>query len=270
MKSKRLWVILAVVCVGLGAMLCGAGIALGGEFHDSYGVHFHNSDGGFGIGWFDHEGDSADEQIALRSFQRLNMDIDLGEIAIKRGDALSLRIEDVSTDHYELDYVEDTLSIRSWSDNHLWMMNHNASFTLTIPQDMDLEAIEIESAMGDVKVKEINADTLEITQHMGDINLIDVNANEMTLLQDMGDIVYRGAHPGNLKAENHMGEIEVEIYASAKDYAYELSTAMGSIKADGHKDSGASVSLKGGHADASYRLILHNDMGDIDLEFDHD
>ncbi len=270
MRSKRLWGWMAMLCIVIGAALCGAGIGLGGEFHDSYGVHFHTLDDGFGIGVLGDDEDAADQRIALQSFQRLEMDIDLGDVRIERGDALSLRIENVSDDQYELDYEGDTLNITSWTNNHLWVMNRDASFTLTIPKDMELHHIRIESDLGDVKVSGIYVDTLEIYQHMGDIKVLDVNAEDMTLVQDMGDIVYQGAHPGDIEAENHMGDIEVEIAAPAKEYAYDLSTAMGTIKAEGHRKSGASLSLQGGHRDASYRLILHNDMGDIDLEFDHD
>lgn len=270
MRSKRLWAMMAMICIGIGAVLCGAGIGLGGTFHDSYGVHIHSLNSGFGIGVFGDDGDEADQRIALQPFQRLEMDIDLGDIRIERGDALSLRIEDVSEDHYELEYEGDTLIITSWTDNHLWAIHQDASFTLTIPKDMELDHITIESDLGDVKVNHIHVDTLEIYQHMGDIKVLDVNAEDMALYQDMGDISYEGTHPGNLKAENHMGDIEVEINAPAKEYAYELSAAMGTIKAEGQRKSGASLSLQGGHSDASYRLILHNDMGDINLEFDHD
>ncbi len=275
MKTKRFALLCALILICCGGLLCGMGIAMGGEFHNSYGVHLNTTNGGgFGIGVLQRSEGESDYALIPESFSQLEMDIAIGDIRIVRGSQLRLDISDLRRDQFDVTYENDVMKLTSWANDE-WFGIHffdyqEPTFTLTLPDDMDVAYVNITSNLGDVKISNVSIDSLHVHQHMGEIELIDVTAEDMELFQDMGDIVYDGAHPGNMRAENHMGDIEVDIDGNSRDYAYSLSTSMGEIKVNGRTQEGISQTWDGGNHDARYRLNLDNDMGDIELEFDDD
>jgi len=277
MKSNKLWCIIALACLICGAVLCGAGFGLGGVLHDSYGIHYDAD--GFGIGVWEDEEDTKDnganesKTIPLDAFSELHLDVAVGDIRIESGTSFSLQLEHISSDAYELKNDGKALYLQTWQESnglHFLAKQADCEIVVTIPHNTTLEEVVVESNMGDVTISDVAAELLEVNQKLGDIELQDVYCETMTLDQKMGDVEYEGKHPGNLDVQNAMGDIDVVIEGSHKDYAYDLSASMGSIKANGHKRDGVSSSLSGGEHNAKYHITMHTSMGDINLEFGHD
>ncbi len=263
MSANRLWMRIALLSVLAGAVLIGIGIGVGGTYHDGYGIHLG----------MDNENDFY--KIDLEEFHELDVDLEYGDFTIQLGEDWKIEIENLPEDQFNADLNDGKLTIKTDYDSefalfHWEIMSSSPTITLTVPQSHDLKKVTIQSAMGDVKLEDIKADQVEVEQAMGDIQLSDVWAESITLDQSMGDVVYDGKHPGNMKINNSMGAIEVSIEDDEDQYRYECTTAMGSIKASGHKENGASVQVKSGSASAPFHLDLENDMGDIELEFEDD
>lgn len=269
MKTKKIWIILAVICLCLGAALAGAGFALGGQLHDTLGVHFGHD---FGIGVFDQaRSTNATEKTELQEFKKLSMNITAGDIIIEQGNELALRVKNVPADEYEVMQEQDTLTISTKGMSHVFNLSFDAldyEFILTIPKDMTITLIDVVSKLGDVKMNGITSDGLIVDQHMGDVELVNVVCNkEIKIDQKMGDIEYEGSHPGNMDLANSMGDIDLEIYDSIDDYRYELKTSLGSIKTNREKQDGFSGTVNGGSGSAEFLIKAKNSMGDIEVEF---
>lgn len=269
MKTKKIWIILAVICLCLGAALASAGFALGGQLHDTLGVHFGRD---FRIGMVDQaESTDATEVIELQEFKNLSMNITAGDIRIEQGNELSLNVKNVPDDEYEVVQEQDTLTISTKGMSHVFNFSLDAldyEFILTIPKDMTVTLIDVVSKMGEVKMNGITSDDIIVDQHMGDVELVDVICNnDMKIGQKMGDIEYEGSHPGNMDLANSMGEIDLEIYDSIDEYRYELNTSLGSIKTNREKQDGVSGTINGGPENATYLIQAKNSMGDIKVEF---
>lgn len=264
MKHKR-WMMIACICIILGAMFIGAGFGLGGELHDVYGVHF-------GIGRRNESRSTGNtETKELTEFKTLTMDISIGDIIIKRGSSLSLAVKNVPNDEYDIKQHGDTLTITSNPDNSWFRFSLDRleyEFVLTIPEDFKLEQIDLTSSMGDVEISHVALQKLTVNQHMGDIDLTDVHSEQMVLDQDMGDVTYKGSHPGSMQVDNSMGDIELAIQDQSTNYRYDCSTSMGSIKVNNQHQDGFSEEVSGGSKDAPYVLTLDNSMGDIEVSFD--
>lgn len=262
--------LIACICIVLGAMLIGAGFGLGGELHDVLGVNFGNVRLGI---WGNGGSTGKTETIELSEFDTLTMDISIGDIIVKRGNSLALTIVNVPSDEYSVKQDGTALTIKSHQDVNLFNFSldrFDYEFVLTVPKDMEIKQADITSNMGDIEVSNLLFRELSITQHMGDMELSDVDSEEIKLDQNMGDITYKGSHPGNMNVDNAMGDIEIMIQDAMSNYRYHCSTSMGSIKVNNQHQDGFSEELSGGSSNAPYEVIVDNAMGDIEVEFDHD
>lgn len=260
MRSTKSWISLAFISILSGALLVGFGIGMGGVYHDGYGIYFGMEETG-------------EFTIPLDEFHELDIDLEYGDISVQSGEDWGMVVENISEDDYQYHQKDGVLSVKTSYDAKFSIINWEAfssapRITITIPKNSQLTKATVVSALGDVELEDMNCDHVEVEQAMGDISLTDVRSESITLDQSMGDVIYDGEHPGNMKISNAMGDIEVNIDDEMDSYRYECKTAMGSIKADGHKESGASAHISAGAYDAPYQLILENDMGDITLEFD--
>lgn len=270
MKSYKLGALLAAVLLLLGLILCIFGFAFKGKLHDSFGVHY----GDIPFDREDNDFDDRQNKVKLSSFQHLEMDIDLGDITIKRGDELMLYTEQLDNDDYELIQEGDTLKIISHEDDFQIFSFDFAipdyHYILTIPESIQLDSLKLESAMGDVDIQQVYVSNLDIEQAMGDVSLEDVVYQSMNIQQKMGDVEYEGKGQGNMEIDNSMGDISVKLKDDAKLYAYDISTSMGSIKTNFEKADGANKKLTNHPHTARYQLTLDCSMGEIELEFDDD
>lgn len=275
MKLHKIGAFIAVGFIMIGIVLLTIGSSWGGGFHDTFGVHYGDADFSIGIGSAKRDR-SQEDDIAKRndltSFSHLYMDIDIGDITVKRGKVLALTTENLSSADYTLTQDDDTVTITAkQQDFHLLSLYHpDYEYTLTVPEDMVLDTLSVQSHMGDVSLESIAVKDIDIQQDMGDIELEDVVYDHLKLDQKMGDISYEGRGGGDMECENAMGDIAIMIKDDRKKYAYDLSTAMGSIKTDEEQCSGASQSIAADTPHASYRLNMNCSMGDIHLEFDDD
>lgn len=273
MKLYKLCALLAAVSLLLGIVLCLFGSALGGRLHDSFGVHY-GENGPFAVGYQDFDDEDKQDMIELSPFRHLEIDIDLGDITIKRGNELKLFTEHLDSDDYELTQSGDTLKLVAHKENFHFLSinlsNPDYHYILTIPEDIKLESLTLESAMGDIVVDQINANDIDIIQSLGDVSFYDVECETMTVEQKMGDVEYEGKGQGNMKIDNSMGDITVKIRDNADFYSYDLSTSMGSIETDKEEKEGASQNIADHPRNAKYQLTMDCSMGDIELEFGND
>lgn len=274
MRTKKLWAVIAFICILAGSFCLGIGLAFRGNLHDGLGVHFGKNNI-FGLGVIDNETDNDDAPttMSLQQMKSIEMDIDRGDIEIKQGDAFALTVEHLSEDLYDVSTDNGVLQINydantNFSLFHFSFGEEEPVFELTVPKGYQLDDITIESKLGDVSLENVAANNVDITQHMGDIDCTQVSCSEKIVLdQKMGDVTYKGKQSGELSIDNKMGDIDIEIYGAQSDYRYDLKTSMGDIEINDEETGGMNAHESGGAKSAKYQIIATNSMGNITLEF---
>lgn len=273
MKIKKVWAIIAFLCILAGSFCLGIGLAFRGTLHDGLGVNFGKNV--FGIGVIDNKTDNdvSPTTVSLHQIESIKMEIDRGDVEIKQGDTFALTVEHLSEDNYVVSTDDGILHVRYDADTNFSLFHFSFGeeepvFTLTIPQGHTLDDITIESKLGDVTVENVSTNNMDITQHMGDIDCIQVSCSgKIDLDEKMGDVTYKGKKSSNLSIDNKMGEIDIEIYDTQADYHYDLETSMGDIEINDQETGGMNAHESGGDANAKYQITANNSMGDITLEF---
>ena len=85
---------------------------------------------------------------------------------------------------------------------------------ITIPSGTHLSNIDINASVGDIRLRELNADDIEIDLNVGAIDVRKVQFN-------------------TIECDNNVGEISIEPAADLDEYTMSLSTDVGEVRVDG-------------------------------------
>lgn len=266
--AKKLVWVLVIVVFFLGACLAGAGVALGGQLHDGFGLHYTSDKNPY-------RSSNETKLHQLESFSSLDMDIAFGDIEIIEGDSFELEIKNIPEESYTIEMKDGTLHITSRMKEHKGyslfsgFQNLNYKLTLRIPVEGEYESFLLHASMGDISLNNIITKNLQITQDMGDVHVEDVEVRgDSTIINRMGDIKFYGSSLGGLRVNNEMGDIKLVLQGSEEEYSYDLSTSMGDVKINGETMSdGLGGHVSGGVQKAPYHIEADGSMGDIKLEF---
>lgn len=268
-KSKKILCGIACICILIGAIMMGAGLAMGGSINNGFRIRgdiFHLSSWRYDA----NEGRAIGEvSLDVDEFDSIDLDVDYGDIEIKRGNDFEVLIENVPEDEYTVHQDSGTLKIKQKNSNVFNFgfnsLDYDYRYTIIVPRDMNV--IKVNSAMGDIDMSNVNAEEIEVYQSMGAVDLQDVNVSDKLLIeQSMGEIDFIGVCEGSADFSNSMGDTDIEILADEADYQYELSTSMGTLEINGKKrGDGMNATFENGNG--KHRITADNSMGDISLEF---
>lgn len=260
-KTSRIPIVFAIVCIILGALMTGAGIAIGGTLHSGWGVDF-----GFGNDTISNE----KVRIEIDAFENLEIDISKSDVEIKQGDAFALFIEGIDEEDYQINQDNKTLQIKqdtfSLFNMSIGFNIDHSKIILMIPENVELEDITIDASAGDITIYDIECFGLSVDSSMGDIELKNVFVNgDTTIDQDLGDIHFTGRLQGDSTFDSSMGDVEIKIQDSDEEYTYACDTSLGDvdIKDAKHKKKNSSTNSM-----AQYAITVDNSLGDIKLEFE--
>lgn len=264
-KGRRLAFIIAILCMIIGGCLAGAGFAIGGRYHDGFGIHLND------FGWNIHDAARSthtEKIISEDSFQQIYIDLHVGDIEIRRGSTYQVLVKNIPDEDYEFSIKDGKLSLAThdFDLSHLSFGSLEYKVTLVIPEDAAFERIELFSNMGDVDIEDVQSSYLMVEQKMGDVDISDtIIDGDMEIEQKMGDVKFEGEVSGMTTIHNAMGDIKMKL---AYLDAYDLKTSMGGIKVNNESESdGMGGHIKSGDQGTKNILIAKNSMGDIKLEY---
>lgn len=228
------------------------------------------------------------ERYALEGSEDVHgLDIGIG------GCVLILKSSDDNVCYVEADnagrlqaYVEgDTLYLKSLTGANRWTEVGNSQITLYIPEGIVWDEVNVELGAGRLEFSELTAkeaslevgagqivgelfrvDELDIDVGAGSVELADAQVRYLEADVSMGSLIYAGDITSEAKLECSMGNIEVELAGTEKDYDYELRGMMGSLIIGGQDYSGLGnrrVQKNG----ASKRIDAECSMGNIEIRF---
>ena len=278
MKKKRVGkvlVVIALVCIMLGAMMIGAGFASGGSisslhvgkdntswwpFHVSIGLYH---DGEFGIITSEEDDDNtASWDRELPSGTKLKIDMDQGDIKVKKGAGASVQFTKIKESNVSFYEEDGTQVIKIKHPNHFMNIN-GGRIEITLPEkDYDLE---IDNNLGDITIEDLSFDHLDIDNDLGDITLSSILSKDTSIEENSGDVSVQGTFGGRTKIENDLGDIQIDLNGDRDAYALEVSNHLGDTNIDGEiHEFQSKIKENKGKADS---LKVENHLGYIRITF---
>lgn len=199
----------------------------------------------------------ASEQLKFEGFDKISMDIAIGDIEIRQGDDYGVEIEYNGVMEPDVGLRDNVLEITQQSIKLGINLRPDMKcrIKITIPKDALLESVIINDALGDVEIKEVDTKVLEISADLGDVKINDARIEKIDIdsalgnveLRDMkavaadidaamGDIRFEGSFD-TLEADAAMGDIRVENSNTDSDVHFDLECALGDIRYNGEEYS---------------------------------
>ncbi len=291
-KLTKLFLGAGAFLVMAGGLLALTGWAMGGEteLETEWNGHriYVGRDGITSIGGWEAAGgghSGRQENLSLAAFDKLDVDVDLGDVLVARGADYGVSLEWAGRNYaltYELD--GDTLRVRSRSVSgvNLNFSGYGGTAVVYVPEDAALERVELACGLGDVSVEDLSARSLSVDCDLGNMTLAGVAAGTLELEQslgditgtgltversltvdsDMGDTVLEGDLQGKIELKASMGDVELRLEQGMDCYACDLETDMGEITVNGRRE-GDRFTASG----APHSLEIDNSMGSVTVKF---
>lgn len=217
--------------------------------------------------------DSLDIEVGGCTFETVASGDDCFYIEVEKAGKFQAYVED------KVLYVLETPSSRRLNDIG------ECVITFYIPEEKEFQKVDIELGAGSMKLKNLYADEanlsagagkitvssiyakrLHASVGMGQMELKEFDAEKLDAEVGMGELIADGNIRKEAMIECAMGNIEMEIEGSQKDFNYEVEGAMGNISIG--KDSyGGFASERIIDNDADKVIDITGSMGNISLEF---
>lgn len=178
----------------------------------------------------------------------LDVSLSASDLLIKTGDKFK-----VETDSDTIKVKEENNQI-TVTETGRWRFGKKASnVTVTIPKDMKLDNVYIETGAGKVSIDEIKTSILNLELGAGKISIdniesdktnIETGAGELTIKNGilnnakidcgLGSINITAQITGNSKIEAGVGSVNIDLLATLNDYRIEFEKGLGSINYNGN------------------------------------
>ncbi len=213
------------------------------------------------------EAGTTDFENEYDSVKSIKIDCAMSEVTIEEGDSFSVSFEGAERMRPAVSKSDDgTLSIIQDGDDHrLPLKDEDNEITITVKEAEKLDRLDINLAMGDVKMDEVYASSINISAAMGNVRGEDLVADDIILDAAMGNIEFSEADFKNLRADAAMGSVSVDCKNDLAAYDITASADMGTIKVGGKNVDG-----KGKYSTSATGVRIGSinadcDLGNIDI-----
>lgn len=251
MKKTIFLIILGIVTVG--CIIYGTVYHIGGGFRNlkHSGIFVSddgNEDGKFSFHFdFDTDEETNNEHNLnqkLETFSKIKIDTSIMDIRIQEGDGFYISSSwnrewlrpEVSVNNGQLNVIQKSSKKNKAGSN-------NARLTLTVPAGSKFEDLDINSNVGEIKIRKLDAEDIDIELNVGEISLRDVNFDNATI-------------------DNNVGEVSIYTDVNLDDYTINLATDVGDVNYDGKRFK-HSYNQKGS---GNHKIKINTNVGEINLK----
>ena len=250
MKKTIFLIILGIVTVG--CIIYGTVYHVGGGLrnlrHSGIFISDDDSDGKLSLHFdFDTDEEKNDEHNLnqqLEAFSKIKINSSIMEIRIQEGDAFYIN------SYWNREWLRPEVSVRNGElivEQHSGKKNkagtNNCRVTITVPADTKLGDIDIDSNVGEIKLRKLEAEDVSINLNVGEISLRDVSFD-------------------NVSIDNNVGEVSIYTDARLDDYDISLSTDVGDVNVEGNRFK-HSYNHKG---NSRNQIKIDTNVGEINLK----
>ena len=202
---------------------------------------------------------STEESASLEAFDRIAVDALVMDLIVKEGSDYSLDYR--ATENLVMAYkVENGKLIISQKKKGSMIGNNSAVLTLTVPADTQLERVDVGIDVGDVELKNLNADYIEADVDVGDITVEHAALGQGVIESDTGDVKVKNSSFVQLDISSDVGDVDVESSIDISDYSYDLKTDVGEVEVY-TSDYGKKYIKDGKNG----KVYIRADVGDISV-----
>ena len=251
---------------------------------------------GSGINIYD-ESKRVTENFDLEEFNTVKIDVSyLDNIEIVKGNEykLSMDYHMPKNDSNKIEYSLDN-KVLSIKDNRSNNMNINIGFfkdknnkiILYVPEECNLEELNIQTCSSDINVTNINSKIINIVCDYGDVILSNSSSHSITLDSSSGEIEVINIQGKDMKIDNSYGDVKLEntslsnldVYMSCGDFdganlnvseEYKIENSYGDIDIENSNINNTNASLSCGDFEFDNvefkNLIVDNEYGQVSID----
>ena len=182
----------------------------------------------------------------LEKFSELDIDVRIMALTIQEGTDFAIESS------FNKSYLKPVLEVRgntlkisqqNYKSFGFNAGNQNCRVLLTIPSGTSLGSLNVSSNVGDVRLRDFNAEKIDLNLNVGEVTIRNVDFNDFI-------------------CSNNVGEISVDPVADINDYDMKLSTDVGEVYVDGHSYK-RSYNTRG---TAGKKIIVDTNVGEINIK----
>ena len=215
------------------------------------------------------------QTVNLADTTSLDIEVKYTNLIIKNGD--TFRYE-TNNDNIIYKQNYNTLKIEEKSK---WLFNNTESnLIIYIPENFDLNKINIEAGAGKVEIENLNADNLELELGAGEatvsnlnirnntkleggagrLNVLNGNINNLDLDMGIGEVNINSLITGNSDVDAGIGILNLNLQGSIADYRIITDKGIGNLKINGQNISGAST-----YGEGNNLIKIDEGIGNINI-----
>ncbi len=181
----------------------------------------------------------------LEALSSIKMNVHVMEIIVEEGPEFKLE----ST--YNKDYLKPTFSVNDGvlkigqTERRSKVFNggnQNCRVVITIPSSASLSSLDIDSNVGEIKLRDIKAEKIDLDVNVGEVSVRNVSFDEIS-------------------CDTNVGEININPEGNLEDYGMSLSTDVGTVHVDG-RNYKRSYNCRG---DGKKKITANANVGEIDV-----
>ena len=193
----------------------------------------------------------------------VTFDASLTNVTIESGCSAHISYSNGGGPDERFDYAakDGVLHVSQTLETPLHELKRTASrITLTLPETVQLRDLSGVTALGDVRILDVNAGHTDVSTNMGNLSATRLGCVSCSLRSDMGTVSASDVSFGDsMELSANMGNVELSGVENLRELRLELSTSMGGIMVNGQRSRADTLTQGTG----TRRLVAKADMGDV-------
>ncbi|UYT08827.1 DUF4097 domain-containing protein [Treponema denticola] len=236
------------------------------------------------------------ETISLDGIKNFFLKAEVGEVKIEisdRADEASYKIQRINPKYFDVEKKGDTISFEDNTPSKFFknlgfnFKNNSPKIYISLPRNIVFNNFEIKSGVGGFYIRDINVEKFnlaagvgevniyavkvskdaEIRAGVGAVNLKDSTVNNMDIKSGVGSFSFSGTALGKTSIKGGIGEVDLKINGSEKDYDFDVSAGLGEVIINGKKSKTFLADRQKSGSIAQNSITVKGGIGSISIRF---
>lgn len=199
----------------------------------------------------------------VESFTNVEVQVNVLDVYIQSGDKYEVNIECDERVKPELEINDNTLILKSLKNVKNLPSDIKNVCYITVPADISLDSINMNSDIGDVQLDNILAQNSILTVSIGDIIVNNSDIQILGIDAPVGDVTLVDTKFDNIQAQVDAGDIQITTTENLSDYSFDIQTAIGDININDREYE--ENYTKTGSTDKQIKVI--SSVGDVKVNY---
>ena len=219
---------------------------------------------------------NSEQTVNIADITSLDIEVMYTNLIIRNGD--TFRYE---TNNDNIVYRQSNNNTLKIEEKHSWTLgNTQSDLVIYIPENFNLNKINIEAGAGKVEIENLNAESLDLELGAGEasisnlnvtsrckleggvgrLNVLNGNLNNLDLDMGMGEVNINALITGNSDIDAGIGTLNLNLQGSKADYRIRLDKGVGNIRINGENTSNGST-----YGEGANLIKIDDGIGNINI-----